>query len=130
MFTDASETGFGSFVAKIEELELVGNWSNEEATKSSTWREVEAVKRNLFPFEKKLKDQNGQLNTDNENVMSLLKRGSKKSELQEQAISIHNRCESNNITVNPVWMKRETNRKADNLSRKGDSDTWTRSGSP
>eukprot|EP00057_Strongylocentrotus_purpuratus_P017653 XP_011672127.1 PREDICTED: uncharacterized protein LOC105442056 isoform X3 [Strongylocentrotus purpuratus] len=124
MFTDASETGFGGFVAEKEDLELVGSWSNVEAVKSSTWRELEAMKRTLFSFERELKGQNVQLNTDNKNVVSILKKGSKKSELQEQAISIHNKCESSNITVDPVWIRRETNCKADNLSRRGDSDDW------
>ena len=39
VFTDASQTGFGGFVAEIEEPELVASWLDIEAIKSSIWRE-------------------------------------------------------------------------------------------
>ena len=53
VFIDASGTGFGGFVttgSEDEPLEMFGSWSMAEQAESSTWRELEAVKRLLINF--------------------------------------------------------------------------------
>ncbi|VDI20041.1 Hypothetical predicted protein [Mytilus galloprovincialis] len=53
VFSDASGTGFGGFVttgSEDEPLEMFGSWSMAEQAESSTWRELEAVKRLLINF--------------------------------------------------------------------------------
>ncbi|VDI44986.1 Hypothetical predicted protein [Mytilus galloprovincialis] len=53
VFSDASGTGFGGFVttgSEDDSLEMFGSWSMAEQAESSTWRELEAVKRLLINF--------------------------------------------------------------------------------
>ena len=48
LFTDASKTGFGGYIKEVEGFEVNGNWSEVESVKSSTWRELEAMKSLIF----------------------------------------------------------------------------------
>lgn len=108
----------------IEENEVIGSWSEAEASKSSTWREAETVKRvlvnNLDSFEgKKLK-----VFSDNKNVKSILSSGSRKKELQEIAMNVYDLCKERGITLIPEWIPRDENQRADYLSRCVDCDDW------
>lgn len=124
VYTDASESGYGGYVVENVDQDLVGSWSEIEMRKSSTWRELEAVNRMLHTCEKSLEGLKVQWYTDNKNVVSIIQKGSKKPDLQTKAVEIYNVCEKGRININPVWIPRARNSKADSLSRCSDSDDW------
>ena len=83
LFTDASKTGFGGYIEEVEGFEVNGSWSEMESVKSSTWRELEAMRRAIFSFENDMDMMKGErvhLNTDNMNVVSIIKKGSRNNE--------------------------------------------------
>ena len=43
IYSDASSTGYGSYLVTIGECEATGIWSFEESLQSSTYRELQAV---------------------------------------------------------------------------------------
>ena len=63
--------------------------------------------------------------SDNKNVQSVLKVGSKKEELQTIAMEVSEICENNGINISVEWIPRELNERADYLSRCKDSDDWS-----
>jgi hypothetical protein len=63
--------------------------------------------------------------TDSQNVSKILETGSKKPYLQKIALEIANKCESQQIQLNAIWVPRKSNIKADLLSRCFDSDDWS-----
>ena len=149
-FTDASETGFGgyivpnvdslcaesvcdsidlltdcSLVAPSNSLNTVaGSWTKSESGKSSTWRELEAVSRTVKSSLTLLTNHGLKRNTDNKNVTSIVKNGSKKSDLQIIARELSTVCSENNIKIKANWIPREQNKIADGLSRYSDCDDW------
>ena len=64
------------------------------------------------------------LYTDNQNVVSIVNKGSMKPELQEIALQIFHLCLSNNILLEIDWIPRGENDYADYLSKIFDFDDW------
>ena len=62
--------------------------------------------------------------TDNQNVARILVVGSKKPWLQEVALKVFSLAVQNNISLEPEWIPRELNERADMLSRIIDCDDW------
>jgi hypothetical protein len=58
-----------------------GMWSNNESMKSSTWKELTAVKNILFSINKFLHNKGIKWFTDYQNVVSIINKGSMKREL-------------------------------------------------
>ena len=104
--------------------EVSGTWYPNEQGKSSTWRELEAVKRVIKSNEKELENKKILLHTDNKNVEQIIKVGSKKQELQDIAIEIVETCDKRKVILESQWIPREQNEKADWLSRRYDNDDW------
>ncbi|MEW8545049.1 MAG: reverse transcriptase domain-containing protein [Candidatus Thiodiazotropha sp.] len=104
---------------------VVGSWNKQEKAKSSTWREVEAVRRVLQSNVKMLRNKSIKVLSDNKNVGSVLQIGSRKSDLQVLALDVHHICKREGITIYPDWIPRGGNLQADNLSRCTDSDDWS-----
>ena len=65
----------------VEGSEITGSWSRLERLKSSTWREVEAVRRVIFFNAGLLERKKVKVYSDNKNVKSILLKGSSKSDL-------------------------------------------------
>ena len=105
--------------------EVIGVWQSEERAKSSTWREAEAVKRVLQSNKADIRGKKVKIYSDNKNVQSVLKVGSKKEELQTIAMEVSEICENNGINISVEWIPRELNERADYLSRCKDSDDWS-----
>ena len=124
MFSDASGSGFGGFIEHLTDSELIGSWSEAESAKSSTWRELEAVRRLVEHSKESLEGQSVVINTDSKNVSSILNVGSRVSELHESALKIHGTCRDKHINLIPRWIARQENKEADYLSRCSDSDDW------
>ena len=75
LFSDASLCGCGPFVQGCS-LVFHRNWSTEESQKSSTWRELAAIRFVLAAFEAHLSGLRVRFNTDNQNVVRIIQFGS------------------------------------------------------
>jgi len=62
-YSDASSSGYGGYLVEHGNLVANGQWSSEEASQSSTWRELRAVRRVLESFQRKLQDERIRLTT-------------------------------------------------------------------
>ena len=78
----------------------------------------------LKSIESSLEGLNVRWCTDNKNIVKIIKAGSRKSELQQKAVEIHEICEKGCVQIDPVWIPRKENKRADIFSRIVDSDDW------
>lgn len=124
VYTDASGTGYGGYVVNLTDHEIMGSWNFIESCQSSTWRELEAVYRVLKSIVDQLKGQKVKWYTDNQNIVHIMNKGSRKVELQNISIEIANVCFLHSITLLPQWIPREQNVKADEISKQSDCDDW------
>ena len=125
IFSDASEHGFGGYtVTKLGKQIAKGDFSPEEREGSSTLRELLAVKYVLQSFGRLLQNENLLWFTDNMNTPKILKVGSKKIHLTDIALDVFALCLKRNIELRPVWIPREENQVADEISKYKDTDSW------
>ena len=123
-FSDASSTGYGGYVVEIGCDVAQGTWSKDEATLSSTWRELKAVDQVLRSYAAKLRGHRVRWFSDNQNVVRVIQVGSRKEHLQDGAMSIYEVCMRYGIKLEVDWIPRSLNDKADYLSRIIDYDDW------
>ncbi|CAG2242111.1 unnamed protein product [Mytilus edulis] len=124
VYSDASNTGYGGYVVETPFNIAHGMWSKCEASKSSTWKELNAVRNILLSMINVLKDKRIKWFSDNQNVVSIVDKGSMKPELQDIAMCIFENCLIHNISIDVVWVPRTLNEKADFISRIIDYDDW------
>ena len=124
VYSDASATGYGGFTVEHGCHIAHGAWSDNQAAKSSTWRELRAVRMVLESLIPKLKNECILWFSDNQNVVRIMEIGSKKPELQEEAFAIFSIAAQNLIRIEPQWIPRSENQQADYLSRLKDIDDW------
>ena len=103
IYSDASGVGCGSVIA-IEDKVFHQNWSEEESKKSSTFRELSAVSLSIDAFGDNLKSHTIARFTDNQNVVSIVNKGSKVAELQAVSLRIFEKCMSNGINIDLSWI--------------------------
>ncbi|MCG7875782.1 MAG: reverse transcriptase domain-containing protein [Candidatus Thiodiazotropha endolucinida] len=104
---------------------VFGDWTEEEKSKSSTWRESETVRRVIMSNVDMLKNKKVKIYSDNKNVQSVLQIGSRKTDLQEIACDVNDMCEKYEMKICPEWIPRSQNEVADDLSRWGDCEDWS-----
>ena len=122
VFSDASSTGYGGcHTVEIGPSIAHGQWSQYEATLSSTWRELKAVSLVLDWFATKLAGHRVKWFIDNQNVVRIVEAGSKKQHLQSIALSIFVTCFRQGIRLDMEWIPRSLN---DYISRIRDYDDW------
>ncbi|CAC5361374.1 unnamed protein product [Mytilus coruscus] len=124
VYSDASNTGYGGYVVETPFNIAHGMWSECEASKSSTWKELNAVRNILLSMINVLKDKRIKWFSDNQNVVTIVEKGSMKPELQDIAMCIFENCLIHNISIDVVWVPRNLNEKADFISRIIDYDDW------
>ena len=124
VYSDASSTGYGGYCIEHGDQVTAGQWLPQEALRSSTWRELRAVRLVLEDFGPKLKNCRVRWLTDNQNVVRIVLYGSRKPILQEEALAIFATGVNNRIRLEPEWIPREENEFADYLSRIVDHDDW------
>ena len=73
----------------------------------------------------KLRNQRVSWFTDNQNVCRIITTGSRKPQLQAEALAIFSASAANNIRIEPKWIPRAENELADYLSRITDYDDWS-----
>ena len=81
VYSDASNTGYGGYMVEHGCHIAHGRWFEEEAGRSSTWREIRAVRLVLESLIPMLKNERIQWFSDNQNVVRILQAGSRKVEL-------------------------------------------------
>ncbi|CAG2209771.1 unnamed protein product [Mytilus edulis] len=99
-------------------------WDKEDRIKSSTWRELKAVKNILESLQLMLCGKLVKLYTDNQNVVKIVQKGSMKLDLQVISLDIFHICLNNNIVLEVEWIPRNENTCADALSKIFDFDDW------
>ena len=124
VYSDASETGYGGYVVEHGPCVAHGCWELEEASRSSTWRELSAVYRVLLSMAPKLVNARVRWFTDNQNVAHILQVGSRKPDLHAIALKVFDMAVQYQIRLEPEWVPRELNVRADLLSRVVDLDDW------
>ncbi len=123
--TDASAIGGGGCLGENSDFAVaVTKWSPEEAVFSSTWRELQAVLFCLRAFASRIRNKRVKLQTDNTGVVCIIAKGSPNPELQRLVESVFNVCLDLGVVLEPVWVPRENNEVADEVSRIVDLDDW------
>lgn len=92
VYSDASSTGYGGYTVEHGPQLAHGMWSEEEAAKSSTWRELRGVRLVLESLASKLHNERLRWFTDNQNVARILVSGSKTPQLQAEALAVFSLC--------------------------------------
>ena len=129
LFCDASGEGYGGYIMSFDGdyvpgTTVYGNWDYNESQNSSTWRELEAVRRVMYSNLDRIEGQSLQVVSDNKNVKHILEVGSKKVTLNDICLDIVETCKESTIMLSSSWIPRNKNVKADSLSRRGDNDDW------
>ena len=125
VYSDASSFGYGGYHEVEVGLEVVHRqWSEFEASLSSTWRELKAVSLVLCALASKLSGHSVKWFTDNQNVVHIVECGSMKQHLQLLAPNIFEVCFRHNICLYMEWIPHMLNDKADYISRIRDLDGW------
>ncbi|KAK3703412.1 hypothetical protein QZH41_003907 [Actinostola sp. cb2023] len=68
IFTDASDVAFGGFSASLDDTAVRGMWTSEDATQSSTYRELKAIYYVLLSYAVQLKSRRVVVKTDNQEL--------------------------------------------------------------
>ena len=113
IFCDASDSACGAFVQSDSNLIFHQNWSPEEKFQSSTWRELKAVCLALESFAGRLSDSEVIWYSDNQNVESILRNGSKKLDLQALALQAFQIFLKYRISLDARWIPKDLNATAD-----------------
>ena len=124
LFSDASLTGFGAFV-QGSSLVSHRNLSREESQKSSTWRELAAIKFALTAVEDHLSGLKVRCNTDNQNVVRIIQFGSMVKESQDIALDIFIFTSRRQIQLDMNWIPRDQYSQADFFSKIVDFDDYS-----
>ena len=106
------------------ELIFHQNWSLAESVRSSTWRELKAVCLALEAFASRLSNSKVFWYSDNQNVESILRNGSRKCDLQELALVVFRICLLHCISLEVKWIPRDLNVSADCISKLVDFDDY------
>ena len=101
VYTDASDSGYAGNTVEHGCHIAHRQWLPEEASRSSTWRELRAVRSVLEALVTKLRNQRVRWLTDNQNVCRIILTGSKKLQLQMEATAIFSTTIANSITIEP-----------------------------
>ena len=124
VFSDASRTGFADYEIRTERGVSHGQWTVEESFKSSTWRELVAVFRVMQSLSHYLSGHRVKWFSDNQSIISIVKKGSMNEELQCVALDIFRFCLRKSIVLYLEWVWRTRIEKADYLSKILEYDDW------
>lgn len=126
-YSDASSTAHGAHVEiRGTEHKCHKAFSEKEIVRSSTWRELEAIRFALQCFgHKLLRGKIVKWFTDNQSAVRIVLNGSRKFDLQALAMAIFTSCSDYDITLELEWIPRSENEIADSISREVDRDDWS-----
>ncbi len=124
VYSDASAHACGA-ILNVDEKVFHSNWTEEERNGSSTWRELKTVVLAAQAFELYLKNRTIAWFTNNQNVVSVVSKGSRRSELQDLALQLFAICVRSHINLDIKWVPRGLNTQADSISQILDHDDYT-----
>ena len=125
IYSDASSSGIGAILKEGSSLNVCHKMFDvREIDRSSTWRELEAIRFGLDSFCHKLSNSSISWLTDNRAAMYVSSSGSNKSHLQDLALSIYELSRNFNINLEVNWVPRDENQIADRVSKIIDPDDW------
>jgi len=124
VMSDASSTGWGGVASTMPGEGAHGEFSVEEQTQSSTWRELKGALGVLQSFAQSLQGRSCILRLDNNAAVHIIQKGSRHDHLQELAVAIFGCCRVYAIRLSVEWLPREENELADYLSKIEDEDDW------
>ena len=125
VYSDASGTGFGGFSVQFNDSTCSGLWSESESKECSTSRELRAILYVLRSLGPKLSGKKLKWYTDSQNACRIISVGSTKPNLHDLSIMLYNCCLKFKVSIEPEWLPRELNQRADELSRIVDPDDWS-----
>ena len=108
IYSDASDSACGSYIQFVDKI-FNKNWSDFEASQSSTFRELLAVSLSLQAFTDSLGAQSVVWYTDNQNVARIVNIGSKVPALRKMALDIHRGCLLRGMSIDMQWIPRDFN---------------------
>lgn len=120
-YSDASGLGWGGFAVHINGKPAVGSWSEEESGRSSTFRELRAIRYVLESYSGDLRGKEVCHRTDNRNAEIIMSVGSRIPDLHREAVLVYKLCHELNIRLSVEWVSRDDNSIADELSRVEDA---------
>ena len=123
-YSDASGQGWGGFAVQLSDKVARGSWSGEESGKSSTFREVAAIRHVLESFADEVRGKDVLHRTDNKNAEIVLSVGSRNKELHMEAVAVYRLCRELGMRLTVEWVSRDENTRADELSRLEDSNDY------
>ena len=88
VYSYASSMGYGGYTVEHGPQMVHGQWSKQEAEKSSTWQELCVVQWVLESLAPKLNNERLWWFSDNKNVVNILTTGSRQPILQSLALNI------------------------------------------
>ena len=124
--SDASATGCGS-ILNNSEAKAARLFSDQEKSKHSTFRELEAVSHAIKSFLPFISFSKVKLLVDNQAAARIIEVGSMKDDLHIIAMEIFFLCLENGISLECEWIPRTLNEAADSASREAamvDTDDW------
>ena len=99
----------------------MGSWSEEESGRSSTFRELRAIRYALESYSSDPRGKEVCHRTDNRNTEIIISVGSRVPDLHREAVSVYKLCRDLNIQLSVEWVSRNDNSVADELSRVEDA---------
>ena len=110
---------------RLGEVVCHGKFQGEQCSKSSTERELLAIKYCMESFASLLRHEAVNVRTDNFAASRIIEIGSPKPHLHALASEIFEICVTHDIRILPTWIPREENQHADYFSKMVDTDDWT-----
>ena len=123
-YSDAGGQGWGGFAVQFSDKVARGSWSGADSMKSSSFREVKAIRHILESYSEELRGKEVLHRTDNKNAEIVLSVGSRKKELHQEAVAVYKLCRQLNIRLSVEWVSRDENVEADILSRFDDPNDY------
>ena len=103
VYSDVSANACGA-ILNVHDKVFHTNWSDDERTKSSTWRELQTVYLTIQAFTMDLSNRTIAWFTDNQNVPSIINKGSRVPELQTLALKLFQICLQYLISLDVKWV--------------------------
>ena len=126
-YSDASATGLAAVITPCPsqtKLVVHREFSSEEQSMSSTYRELITVYVGLQRARRTLANKAVRWNTDAKNIVSIIRKGSMKIPLHNIALKIFKLTRKYNILLTMTWLRRTHNEEADSFSRVIEYDDW------
>ena len=123
LHTDSSQYGWGGVLNSAEEAR--GFWYGPDRDEHITWKELKAVRLAVESFLPHLRGRRVLLHEDNQSVVAVLSNLTSRSPVMMTELrKLWHLLDSNDIWLQPQYIRSAANAWADRLSRELDSDDW------